>query len=164
MTQTSYSLSMGRGLEGQLNDSGPHDIITMELPAAVPFGVGVTRGAAEGEAVVPDATGEVSTKGLFLGVTVHTHAVECSASGVPSYPAKSVASIIKKGRVLVKVEEAVNAGDQAFCRFASGAGGTQLGAFRKSADTATAVAVPGAYFYKGAASGGLAVLDLNLNG
>lgn len=164
MSQTSYSLSMGRGLEGQLADSGPHDIITMELPARVPFGLGVTRGSTEGEAVVPDATSEVSTKGLFLGVTVHTHAVESVNDGLaPAYPAKSVASILKGGRILVKVEETVNAGDQAFCRFATGTG-TQLGSFRKSADTATAVAVPGAYYYKGASAGGLAVLELNLNG
>jgi len=161
--QTSYSLNMGRGLAGQLADTGPTDIITKELPVATPFGVGVTR-SGESEAVVPDATGEVSTKGLFLGVTVHTHAVESSASGTASYPAKSVASILKKGRILVLVEEAVNAGDPAFCRFASGGGGSQLGAFRKSADTASAVAVPGAYYHKGAGAGELAVLDLNLNG
>lgn len=163
MSQTSYSLSMGRGLAGQIADTGPTDIITKEVAVATPFGVGVTRDG-EDNAVVPDATGEVSTKGLFLGVTVHTHAVESSASGTASYPAKSVASIMKKGRILVLVEESVNAGDQAFCRFASGSGGSQLGAFRKSADSTTAVAVPGAYFHKGASAGGLAVLDLNLNG
>jgi hypothetical protein len=63
--------------------------------------------------------------------------------------------------IYVVVEEAVNKGDDAYVRYASGSGGTQLGAFRKSADTSTAAALPRASFDSTAAIGGLAKLKLN---
>jgi hypothetical protein len=50
-----------------------------------------------------------------------------------------------------------------FVRFAAGGGGSQLGAFRKSADTATAVALPGAIYKSSQATpGGLALVEINL--
>jgi len=67
------------------------------------------------------------------------------------------------GRIWVLVEEAVSNGNQAYVRFASGAGGSQLGAFRKSADTATAAALPNAYYRSNALAAGYAVLELQLN-
>jgi len=45
-------------------------------------------------------------------------------------------------------------------RFASGAGGTQLGAFRKDADTATAVAIPGMRALETWAASGIVMAEL----
>jgi hypothetical protein len=42
-------------------------------------------------------------------------------------------NVLRRGSVYVQVEEAVVAHDVVFVRYAAGAGGTQLGAFRKSA-------------------------------
>jgi hypothetical protein len=63
----------------------------------------------------------------------------------------------------VRVEEAVLPGDPVFVRFAAGAGGTGLGAFRKSADTGSAAQVPnGAVYMTTASAGSLALVEVNL--
>ncbi len=158
LMQSSVNTYMDVGLPGQLADIGPHDIVTKinTSGAAIGFGLFVTKGSTDGSAVLPDATGEVTGK-VGLGVTVRTlHIV--SGTG---YADKGAMSVIKKGRVYVQVEDDVIAETAAFVRFVAG-DGEQLGAFRSDADTADAVALPGAKFVTDASAGGIAVLDLNL--
>lgn len=103
---------------------------------------------------LPTATGDVTGTGA-LGVVLEKRSSESL-----NYRGNTMVTVLAEGRVWVVVEEAVNAGDAAFVRFAAGAGGTQLGAFRKSADTASAVALPGSRYMTTAAAGALAILEL----
>lgn len=173
MSQTAYAINLAAvAFPGQPVDiQGNRDVLSvLNVLAAVPYGVLLVQDTANMGGFdkltgkVPATTGSVSTLGSALGVTMADQARPQDPSVVlPTYPIKSAVSVMKKGRIWVTVEEAVNDGDQAFVRFASGAGGTQLGAFRKSADTATAVALPGAYFRGNQATiGGYACLELNL--
>jgi hypothetical protein len=81
---------------------------------------------------------------------------------VGQYPIGATADVVRKGAVWVHVEEAVNAFDPVYVRYASGAGGTVLGASRKSADTATAAQASGCIYLTSAQAGGLALVEVNL--
>lgn len=114
----------------------------------------------------PAAAGDV-TGFRFVGVTLNDLAKVAYAGqgGVRNrqfYHTNTMLPILQDGVVWVRVEEAVAKGDQAFCRYASGAGGTQLGAFRKSADTSTAAALPKCVYETDAVAGGLAKLRVQL--
>ena len=156
---TSYPTAPSTGFAGQIADEAPRyvDSAVNKEAVAIPFGVALKKGAAEDEALLPTLTGDV-----IIGIAVHRHDVNTIGSGGwaadAGIPASDRFDLLKKGVVYVKVEEAVVQYDKAFVRFASGAGGTQKGAWRKSADTATARAVNGAYFLKGASAGGIAPL------
>lgn len=62
--------------------------------------------------------------------------------------------VLEAGAIWVFTEEAVVEGDPVYVRITSGAGGSNLGAFRKSADSASAVQVPGALFKRAANASG----------
>lgn len=166
MSQTSYSTNQLVAFAGQLGDIGPHDIGTFvnSVLASVPFGVAVSMDPASGDGhfKLPAASGDL-VRNLLLGVTAATQAIENLGSG-GGYKINAAVGVMKKGRVWVQVEEAVVAGDPVFVRIASGAGGTQLGSFRKSADTATASQVlEGMQYLTSAAAAGFALLQINLN-
>lgn len=156
--QTQVNEYMEKGLAGELADIGPTDIVTRANAdsAAIAFGVFVTKGANEGEAVLPTATGQVTgPEGLGVVLRSHTQPQD------EGYAVSDPMPVIKKGRVWVPVEDAVTAESAAFVRFAVNTT-EQLGAFRSDADTDKAVALPGAKFVSDAAAGALALLDLNL--
>jgi len=72
--QTQVNEYMEKGLAGQLADIGNTDVITRanSQGAAIPFGAFVTKGAAEGQAVLPTTSAQVT--GLSgLGVTLRSH-------------------------------------------------------------------------------------------
>ncbi len=161
---TSYPTTMTSGFAGQIADEAPRYIASAicKETSPCPFGLGVKKGTNEDEALLPTATGDV-----LIGISVHRHDVNTIGSSAwataAGIPVGDRFDLLKEGVVYVKVEEAVVQGDKAYVRFASGAGGTQLGSWRKSADTATARAVNGAYYLKGAASGGIAPLYFNFS-
>lgn len=62
--------------------------------------------------------------------------------------------VLSMGGIWVYAEEAIADGDPVYCRIASGAGGSVLGAFRNDADTASCVAIPGAYFKRDSTASG----------
>lgn len=112
----------------------------------------------EQAARLPAASADV-TGGRGLGVVINDLAkVEYAVNRRQTYHFNSMFPVLEDGEIFVRVEEAVAKGDSPFVRYASGAGGTQLGAFRKSADTSTAAALPGATYESDAAAGGLAKL------
>lgn len=164
MPVTSYPTAAALAFAGMIADQAPRHIESAvnKEAAAIPFGIGVKKGAGEDEAALPAAAGDV-----LSGIVVHRHDVNTIGSAGwgadAGVPVDDRFDLLRAGVVMVKVEEAVNQGDKAFVRFAAGAGGTQLGAWRKSADTATARAVNGAYFLKGAAAGGFAPLYFNFS-
>lgn len=107
-----------------------------------PFGVGVVaddRAAVSGKQCrLPRQAADV-TGGNFLGV------LRANTSKMPAggWPAQSVPDIVRQGHIYVLVEGTGAEGAPLYMRYASGSGGSQLGAFRADADTSTAAAVPG---------------------
>jgi hypothetical protein len=159
MPQTDYSLSQPVAFPGQLADLTFKRITTAvnKQAAAIPFGVGVTKTTGDGNYKLPAAAGD-----KVYGIAVHSHDYDQrNLTGAQGVDIDQDFNLLEEGVVYVKVEEAVVDGDPVFVRYASGAGGTQLGSFRKSADTATAGAVKGAIYRSSAAIGGFAVVEFS---
>ena len=131
--QTSYDQNMAIGIAGQLADLSDHDIVTglCEVSAGAEFGVGVRKGSAEQGFVLPSATGQ-----KLLGVTVHTHRADNLAlAGAAGIPDGETNPLLRKGRVIVKVDGAVVADGPVFCRHtANSSTKTRMGAFRGDTD------------------------------
>lgn len=167
--QLSYSIDLPAvSFPGQPADLAMKDALTgLAVAAALPYGVLVVKDLSNTSgfklaAKLPSASTDITVAGSILGVVMADQARSQDPSvATAQYPRYSAVPAMRYGRIWVQVEEAVVAGDQAFARFASGAGGTQLGAFRKSADTATAAAVPNAYYVSSQTTiGGYAVLEV----
>lgn len=160
--QTSVPTAFAVGYAGMRADTSPCDTLSAynREGSALPFGLALIKGTGPNDVKKP--TGATVAADL-LGISEFTHAYKnYDLSGTDGIPVGGMVNLAKKGRYLVKVEEAVLVGDTAFVRIASGAGGTVLGSFRKSADTATAISWTGVKFLTAAAANGLAVIDLNL--
>lgn len=171
MSQTAYTTYQSIGFAGQLADNGDHEVlsyINAEASANMPFGIALKKGTGDQDAKLPAASADVTAAYSLIGVAVHTHQVDpghvASSPVGAGAPPKYAVNVLTRGRILVQVEEAVTPTSPVFVRFAAGAGGTQLGAFRASADTATAVATPGTNlrYLTSAAAAGFAVLEVNL--
>lgn len=108
---------------------------------------------------LPRVAGDVAL-GVFLGITaLETNREYNSGLG---YANLSAVPILKgPGKIWVNVEGTVGEGVNLFCRYASGSGGSQLGAFRVDADTSTAAAVPGLYTMQGRTGAGLVLCRYN---
>ena len=165
MSQTSYTVDPAVGFRGLLADPGA-DKFAISLAngaaAAQGFGVAVRRDAANpGEQFdVFSATGQA-----VAGVLVHTQSLQNpSLAGVGGVALLEEATVLRKGRVWVPIEEDIAVGDPVFFRHTAGGGGTEIGAFRNDADTASADALPEATWLQGgtAAGDGIALLELNL--
>ncbi len=72
------------------------------------------------------------------------------------------ASLVRKGRVWVVVEEAVAVGDDVYFRHTAGGGGSELGAFRNDADTASCDQLTQANWLVGSSGAGVALLEVNI--
>jgi hypothetical protein len=170
--QTSYSINLPAvAYPGQ-----PFDISTvldktsaLAVAAAIPYGVLVVRDTSNTSGTkiagkVPAGSTDITAVGSALGVAIADQARSQDPTvTLPTYPQYSAVPCGRVGRFWVVVEEAVTAGQQAYVRYASGAGGTQLGSFRASADSSTAAALPGAYYVSSqTAIGGYAVVELSL--
>jgi hypothetical protein len=164
---TSYTYGTGNMVETVLVPHGQ----TLSFGKLVVLDENVTPAGSFDFAVrSPRLTGDI-TGGLQFGVVLRAYDNEQLPASVGSsydtaitLDAHYVHNVLRSGRVLVKVEQAVVKGtDSVFVRFASGSGGTVLGSFRKDADTSTAVALPAgsAKWLTSASANGLAVLELN---
>jgi hypothetical protein len=85
------------------------------------------------------------TRDSLLGVVLKSMSMEASMSDVlPSYPANSVANIMKQGQVWVYFETAFNPdSDTLYVRFKDGGTGKGVGQFRNDTDSGTCAAVTG---------------------
>lgn len=132
----------------------------VEQGAIAPFGVGVVaddRAPVSGKQCrLPRQATDV-TGGNFLGV-LRANTMKMPAGG---WPALSVPDILRDGHIYVVVEGSGVEGQQLFMRYASGSGGSQLGAFRADADTTTAVAVPGMKALESWSTGGIVLAEVH---
>jgi len=153
MSQTSYSVTPGRAVAGMLADSG-QDMFHLSRAAegaAVPFGLAVVAGTnKETQVKIPTAT-----EGFFMGVSLHEHTLDAPETGVIAI--KETLSVCRKGRIWVKTNEVVAAGEAVF--FVNS--GADAGKFRN--DNTSADAAPAGVAFAGYDAGtGLALLELNL--
>lgn len=97
-----------------------------------------------------------------LGPTVHTQALEQALVNADNvgYPIASAMSVLIKGRIWVRVEDAVEARGQVYVRAIAGAG-ERLGAFRSDADGSDAGLLKGAVYKTSAGAGELAIVEIN---
>ncbi len=102
---------------------------------------------------LPRVSGDIAA-GIFLGITaLETNREPNSGLGYPNL--SNVPILEGPGNIWVNVEGTVTEGQNLFCRYASGSGGSQLGAFRADADSSTAAAVPGLYTKQARTGAGL---------
>lgn len=150
------------------NDEGVQLVVTVTVTiltvalttppsGAIPFGLMVAQATDDAECRLPVVTGDI-----MLGVSVIDHTEPNQIrTGTNEYPIGSTVGIASQGRIWVTVEDAVSAGGAVYVRFETGSGGSQLGALRSDADSASAVVLAGAIFETSADAGALASLNLN---
>lgn len=159
MSQTSYTETHAVAFAGMKVDGSPatqDSLVNGEASAEIPFGAAVTKGTTDTNALLPDASNDV-----VIGIAMHSQSHGKAELGTTGIKPKVTFSVITKGRVWVKVEEAVVKGDLAYVRYASGAGGSQKGSFRKSADTSTALQLKGGRYLTSASANGMAQLEFD---
>lgn len=127
----------------------------------IPAGVGVCkdeRSTDEQAIRLPRQATDI-TSFRFAGVTLVDFAkVAYAVNAKQTFHRNTMIPVLEDGYVWVKVEQDVAKQDQAYCRFAAGAGGSQLGAFRKDDDSASAAACARCFFDSAATAGNLARL------
>lgn len=145
---------------GMKGDAGDDHVLSRAAEEAIPFGKLVVLGTdLDTQCALPAASADVTDAGKQLGVSLQSHAMEQSSSR-DGYLEKDMVSVMHKGRVYVKVEETVTPADPVYVRYA--AGGDGLGSFGKSAGSSARAALANARYLKGASSGGLALLEVDL--
>lgn len=116
-------------------------LVQGEASAEIPFGVMVCQGDASAVAGTPDdAILMVDTNSKMLGIVLHHHnytrGTDLGDTGVKP---ERLITVLEEGEVYVFAEAgAYVKGAQLYARFDAGAGGSQMGAIRVDADTATA--------------------------
>lgn len=128
--QTAVSIDPPIGAPGLEYDDSFSDIVSWIATVAIPFGVLVYE-SAEGKATLPTATGNVT--GGQTGIALIDH----NKASQDGYAIGDAVRVMRRGRCWVLTEEQLAFGDTLFARFATGTG-TQKGAFRNDADTASA--------------------------
>lgn len=162
MSQIAYTVEPDlafRGLLADPNDDKYAIPMANGAAAAVGFGIMVRRDATnpEDQFDIFSATGQTP-----LGVLVHTHAQQDPTLADPLGVALlETASVLRRGRIWVVVEEAITVGDDVYFRHTAGTG-TEIGAFRNDADTASCDQITNAQWLIGSAAAGVALLELNI--
>lgn len=162
--QTSYTQNQAAGQDGLLYDSGFHDVMSfIASEHEIEFGRFVSaHNDEEREIRPPSAAGDITDIKLARGVAVKTHAIMSSDSGQPKYPLKSAVSVLRKGRIWVRVENAVTTQSIPHVRHTANGGDTVRGAISGGSGTGKSQFPGNAKFLKGADAGGLAVLEFDL--
>jgi hypothetical protein len=164
--QLSVSQTMAAGRVGGIADSSLKDVETHKNPdAEIKFGCVVTKGAATGEVVHPDAAAEITDEKLVRGVALASHEMESVRDDeAPGYVVESVIPVMRKGRVWVLAEDTISEGTSTVnVRYASGAGGTQLGGLRGAAVSMETAVLPKSKWKSSTSGNGqLAILELDL--
>lgn len=157
MSQTNYD-EQGKALDGMLGGLGLKEVMSLAAEGNIGFGRYVAKGTdGEKQCILPGAATDITNLTKKRGVALQSHANENPANGLePRYLDKKTVSILTKGKVYVKVEEAVTVDDDVFVRFQGG----DEGLFRTDADTADAAQLADARWLEGAAADGFALLEL----
>ncbi len=165
--QTTYGATMAIGIEGQLVGSGPHEVIPCyndEASAEIAFGRAVKYGAtATDNFGVLFPTAETDK---IVGITVHSHEYSKgftgAALGTTGVNAGFPLSILRKGRILVRCEDAVTRGDRLWVRAVGSTPPEYLGGLNNADDgTDTIDCTKQGQWMTSADAGGLAELEVD---
>lgn len=155
--QTTYDQFPAARYEGQIADAGPRDVVSRIATVAIDAGKFVVHdGTSEDKAIkLPSAAAEITGNAAQGIATLDT-------SREPGgYVAEDVVPTLRKGRVAVKVEDAVTMGAPVFVRYA--AGGDGPGSFRSDDPGTAAAQLPGAEFVSSASAAELAIVEFTLS-
>jgi hypothetical protein len=159
MSQTSVPTSLTRAYSGMLADSSYSLKVTAvneEASASIPFGFGVKFGTAEDGVLLPTVQAS-----RIKGIAIHFHGVPDADIDDTGFLPETCFAILRKGRIYVKVEEAVVVGDRGFCR-AVATGDEEQGVWRKSADSTDCVdCTKQVVFLSAASAGGVALAEVD---
>jgi len=149
--QTDYS-DMSAGLRGMLADAGGNEIITAYSAAAQEFGKGL-QALTGGGVLLPAAV-----TNIFAGITVMNNNAVQNATGLAGFAIGQAIPLLRRGRIWVQSEQAVNPTLAVFWKaVVSG-----FGDFRVDADTANAKDISAFAKWISVTTGaGLAILELN---
>lgn len=165
--QTSVDFNPAVAIEGLISRTFAHHTRDRCTTVDVDNGLLVVQGARDGQCRLPTSAADIAKA---LGIAPYR------ATQMPSWPPGATTAhyqigqciaAVNRGRVWVKVEEAVAPFDPVFVRHANGNGGRiQKGAFRKSADQVaaadTATQLASAVYLTTASALGLALVEINL--
>lgn len=164
MSQTTVLLTLAAAFAGMMADTCDASRVTgvqTEASAEIPFGVMLAKGTGDVDCILPAASGA-----KLVGVLQHSHSYDPGPHGelgTTGLKPGAVLNVLRRGRIYVLVETNVAAMDRAFVRYAAGAGGTQLGAFRNAAVSSETIDLGGrAQFLTSALAGGVAVLEVDM--
>lgn len=159
--QTTYTNLAPEGLLGLMTEDFTRFVDTVIPNTSVKTGklltADTTVGKVRNAAKLPAAAADVSKPGA-LGIVVFDQTRE----GGVDWPASRPTPVMRRGRIWVTAESAVTRWTVPFVRYASGAGGTELGSFRGDADGSTAAQCPWALFITDAAAGALVLVEISL--
>jgi len=143
-------------VKGGLADSAFHDIVGGNAAVDINFGYGLAVTAVEGVVALPAAAGFI-----FAGVAVQSLKDIPRSTGVALYEADEEFPILRKGRIWVYSEQAVNPTLAVFLRHTVNA--TLVpGDFRVDIDTANAQDISAfAKWRSTTTAAGLAILEVN---
>jgi hypothetical protein len=149
--QTAYERDMDKAFPGLIADLRPREIDSKLWEDSTDgiFGIFVTRGTNDNQVLLPTSAAD-----QMLGVVVAQQGAKSLALLATSIviEEKESLNVMREGNIYVTTEDACVPGDQVFVRYASGAGGTQLGASRTDDPGSEAVAVDWEFEETGAAS------------
>lgn len=172
--QTTYGFSNDALLPGMVTVMTHEEPVTGYAAAAIAFGLGLVydnETSTDGRQKVKVPSGSVDV--TFVGVAGFDHtrpltgevvsATTLTTTQDAQYAIGAPIKVIKKGRVKVYVEGAVNPETPVFLRHTVNGVGTALGYFRGDADTARAIDVSAFARFAGVTTGaGTVDLDLDV--
>jgi len=154
MSQLDYN-DLQASVQGGLADAGETDIVSGVSDAIIQFGVGLDIDTA-GLIGMPAATGFT-----FGGVSIMKHKAQGNANALAQYEIGQAIPRLKRGRIWVNAEVAVNPTLPVFLRHTVN-GGLIPGDFRTDIDTANADDISAfASWVSVNAAAGLAELEIN---
>ena len=157
MSQTNYD-EQERAFDGLKGNIGPDTVMSYAAEGVIEFGRFTALGTdKEKQVILPAAALDITDLTRKRGVALQSHANENPKNGLaPRYLDKATVSVLTKGPVYVKVEDAVTPLSDVFVRFQNG----NEGLFRSDADTANAAQLANARWLEGAGAGEFALLEL----
>lgn len=160
MSQTAYNEAMTTAVAGMVADGAgaPNSIVTRIGTEEILMGVAVANDTDDGSAKLPDGAGVV-----ISGVAIRDISIPAGAASADnSFPSGEAVPVMRKGRIWVVTEVAVQPGDAVYARYTANGGNTQLGAFRNDDDTAKAIVIAQARWISTTGGAGIALLEINL--
>lgn len=104
-----------------------------------------------------------SSSDLFVGISLFEQTIENDLkTGTAQYPIGAAVNVLTMGRVFVVPEVAVKPGDAVYVRFATGANGSQPGAFGNTSDSGSCVQLTRARWLDAIAAGACGQLEVSL--